>query len=79
MTQMETRNHRTAAQLAISLVTGLIVMFALLPWHGVDSDPPQCFSMFDYSVPCGSGLAFAAGATAAGAVGLTQWLVSRSR
>ena len=79
MTQMDTRSPRIAAKLAISLVAGLIVIVALLPWHGVDTDPPQCFSMFDYRVPCGSGLAFAAGSAAAGAVGLTLWLVSRRR
>lgn len=78
MTQTEARIPRiTKAKLAAALLAGLVVIAALLPWHGVDSDPPVCWSMFDYVVPCGSGLAFAAGAATAGLVALALWLVGR--
>jgi hypothetical protein len=77
MARTDTRRPRLAPKLIIALVAGLVVIGALLPTHGVDSDPPVCWSMFDYVVPCGSGLALAAGATTAGIVGLLLWLVDR--
>jgi hypothetical protein len=59
------------ARIAVTLLAGLIAVVLLLPlWYGLDSDPPQCFSMFDYRVSCGTGLAFAAGAAVVGVVGI---------
>ncbi len=66
-----------ATKLFFALLAGFVVVAALLPWYGVDSDPPVCWSMFDYVVPCGSGLALAAGATATGVVAVTLWLLGR--
>jgi hypothetical protein len=77
MASTDTRRPRAATKLIIALLAGLVVIAALLPWYGVDSDPPVCWSMFDYVVPCGSELALAAGAATAGVVGLAQWLADR--
>jgi hypothetical protein len=69
--------RRMAIKLVAALLAGLVVVAALLPWYGVDSDPPVCWSMFDYVVPCGSGLALAAGAATTGVVAVTLWLLGR--
>ncbi|MFP5331096.1 MAG: hypothetical protein ACLGHX_01835 [Acidimicrobiia bacterium] len=37
------------------LVAAVIVFVLLLPVSGQDSDPPECFSVFGYVVPCGLG------------------------
>lgn len=60
----------TGAKVAGTLLAGLVVLVLLFPGSGVDTLPPQCFSVFNYSVPCGTGLSFAAGAATAGIVGL---------
>lgn len=33
----------------------VLIFFLLLPYTGNDSDPPECFSVFEYVVPCGLG------------------------
>lgn len=38
-----------------SLVAAVLVFALLLPTGGSDTDPPECFSMFGYVVPCGPG------------------------
>lgn len=75
----ERGSRSTVAKIAVTFLAGLIAVVLLLPWYGLDSDPPQCFTMFDYRVPCGAGLAFAAGAAVAGVVGIALWLTSRHR
>ena len=44
------------ALLAVAVSVGLGVLIPLLPAGGVDTDPPQCFSTFGYTVlrqwPC---------------------------
>jgi hypothetical protein len=41
---------------ALAAVLGALIAFVLLlPSRGVDSDPPECYSYFDYVVPCGLG------------------------
>lgn len=70
----------TVAKVAVALLAGFVVLVLLFPWGGgLDSDPPQCFSMFGwYSVPCGGGPAVVAAATAV-VVGLALWLMCRRR
>ena len=41
--------------LLASLLAAVLVFALLLPTGGNDSDPPECFSMFGYVVPCGFG------------------------
>lgn len=52
---------------------GFVVFILLAPMSGIDTDPPQCFSAYDYDVPCGAGLSLAAGAATAAALGLLAW------
>lgn len=68
-------------RVAVPLLAGLVVLLLLFPaGGGVFTNPPQCFSMFKwYSVPCGGGLAVAAGVATAGVVGLALWLKDRRR
>jgi hypothetical protein len=41
---------------AIASLGAAVVVFALLlPTSGHDTDPPECYSMFGYVVPCGPG------------------------
>lgn len=75
----ERGSSSTVAKIAVTFLAGLIAVVLLLPWYGLDSDPPQCFSMFDYRVPCGAGLAFATGAAVVGVVGIALWLTGRRR
>ena len=69
----------TVTKVALALVAGIAVLVLLFPASGIDPLPPQCFSVFGYSVPCGGGLAVAAGAATAGVVSLALWLKSRRR
>lgn len=39
----------------LAAVLGALVAFILIPSHGNDSDPPECFSYVGYVVPCGFG------------------------
>lgn len=38
-----------------SFVAAVLVFALLVPTSGHDTDPPECFSMFGYVVPCGPG------------------------
>jgi hypothetical protein len=60
---------------ALTAASGAVVAFALLlPSHGVDSDPPECYSYVGYVVPCGLGPAQDHGAGFAGAGALAAAL-----
>lgn len=69
----------TVAAVAIALLAGVVVLVLLFPFSGVDTNPPQCLSLFGYSVPCGTGLSLAVGVATAGMVGLSLWLKSRRK
>lgn len=51
----------------------------LLLWatSGNSSDPPQCFSMFDFEVGCDSWPGIVAGLAVAGFSGAAFWLARR--
>lgn len=53
-----------AGRVVAAMAVGVVVLVLLLPAGGIDTDPPQCYSTFDYSVPCGAGLAFGVAAVA---------------
>ena len=36
-------------------LAAILVFVLLLPVRGNDSDPPECFAVLDYVVPCGLG------------------------
>lgn len=46
--------HLRATALA-AVLGALLVLVLLIPSGGSDTDPPECFSVFDYVVPCGFG------------------------
>lgn len=69
----------TAAKVAIPVLAGLVVLVLLFPASGVDTLPPECYSVFGYTVPCGGGVAVAAGTATAAVVGLLLWAAGRGR
>ena len=60
----EPRRWSVAGRVVAAMALGAVVLALLLPWYGIDTYPPQCFSTFDYSVPRGAGLAFGIAAVA---------------
>ncbi len=64
------------AKVAIALLAGFVVLVLLFPASGIVPIPPQCFSVFGYTVPCQSGGAVGAGAATATVVGSLLWLKS---
>ncbi len=63
---------------AVATTVGLVAAVLLFPWYGVDSDPPQCWSIFDYVVPCHAGVAVLAGLGGAAMVGVLISVISRA-
>jgi hypothetical protein len=70
---------RTVAKVTVALLVGLVVIVLLAPASGVDTLPPECYSVLGYTVPCDARWAFAAGALAAGAIGSLLWIAGRWR
>jgi len=63
-----------------AVAVGILILLLLHPWSGVDTLPPECYSVFGYVVPCGDGFSFGfalAGAVAGGAV--AYFIVRRRR
>ena len=76
----ERQGMSTRAKVALALGAGLVVFVLLFQWGGgTSSDPPTCFGMLFYTVPCGGWPAVAAGALTAGVVGLLLWWSDRRR
>jgi len=67
----------SARTVAIALVAGFAVLLLLFPASGIEPQPPVCYSMFGYVVPCDAWVAWAAGAATAGLVGLALWTNDR--
>jgi hypothetical protein len=65
--------------IVVALLAGLVVVLLLLPGSGIDRQPPECYSVFGYAVPCDAWVAWAAGAATAGVVGLALWVLDRRR
>jgi hypothetical protein len=66
---------------APAAVFGALIAFVLLlPSRGVDSDPPECHSYFDYVVPCGLGSEqdHGAGFAVAGAIAAALFVIGGS-
>lgn len=47
--------RRIRSTIVTAVLAALVVFVLLLPSSGNDSDPPECFSVFGYVVPCGLG------------------------
>jgi hypothetical protein len=55
------------------------VLVLLFPGSGVDTLPPECYSVFGYTVPCDPRVAVAAGVTTVAVVGLLLWIAGRRK
>ncbi len=55
--------------IVIALVAGFVALVLLFPGSGNAADPPTCYSVFGYVVPCEAWVAWVAAAAVAGAVG----------
>jgi len=65
--------------IVVALLAGLVVLLLLFPGSGITRQPPECYSMFGYVVPCDAWVAWAAGGATAGVVGLALWMIDRRR
>lgn len=54
----------------VPVLAGAVVMILLFPYYGIDTDPPECYAVFDYVVPCTDWFAPVGALAAAGLVGL---------
>jgi uncharacterized membrane protein YgaE (UPF0421/DUF939 family) len=59
-----------ARTVAVALGAGFAVLLLLFPGSGIDRQPPECYSMVGYVVPCDAWVAWAAATATAGLVGL---------
>lgn len=76
----ERQGMSTRARVALALGAGLVVFVLLFQWGGgTSSDPPTCFGMLYYTVPCEAWVAPLAGALTAGVVGLLLWWWDRGK
>jgi len=75
----QTKSPWSGLIFAIAFLAGLLAFVLLFPASGVDTLPPQCYSVLGSSVPCGPGVALLAGAAIAGLVILLTWLKARRR
>jgi hypothetical protein len=69
----------TVSKVGIALLAGLVVLVLLFPASGTSSNPPTCYSVLGYVVPCDAWVAWAVGAATAAVVGLALWLADRLR
>ena len=75
MTSTGSADNRGGHKVVAALVAGLVVFVFLFQWGGgTSADPPTCFGMLGYPVPCGGWPAVAAGVLTAAMVWLAFWL-----
>lgn len=68
------------AKVVLAVLAGLVVFAFLFYWGGVQtSDPPRCFGMLGYTVPCDTRVSWAAGTFTAAVVLVVLWLGDRRR
>jgi hypothetical protein len=73
------RTRPVTRTIVVALLAGLVVLVLLVPGSGIDRQPPECYSVFGYVVPCDAWVAWAAGAATASIVGLGLWGLGRRR
>jgi len=73
------RAGRRARAFVVAVLAGLAVLVLLFPGSGIDRQPPECYAMLGYVVPCGGGLAVVVAAAVAGMVGVALTLSRPSR
>jgi hypothetical protein len=59
-------------KLVIAVIAGLIVFAILVPTSG--AEPPLCYSLLAFQVPCDGRVAIAMGTLTCAFVGLALWL-----
>ncbi len=64
------RARSRATTIFVALLSGLVVLLLLFPASGVTTDPPECYAMLAYVVPCEAWIAWSVGAVTAGVVAL---------
>jgi hypothetical protein len=60
------------AKLVIAMIAGFIVFAILVPTSG--AEPPLCYSLLAFQVPCDARVAIAIGTLTGAFVGLALWL-----
>ena len=65
-------------RVAIAVAAGLTALVVLFPASGNSRQPPECYSIFGYVVPCGAEVAVVVGLLAVGAFGWVLWRLDRS-
>ena len=75
----DTSTRLRTRTIVVALLAGLAVVLLLFPGSGIDRQPPECYSVFGYVVPCEAWVSWAAGAATAGIVGLTLRMIDRGR
>jgi hypothetical protein len=70
-----TSSRPSAGTIVVALLAGLLVLLALFPAGGTDTQPPDCYSYLLYEVPCEQWVAPLAGAVTAGLVGFGFWMM----
>lgn len=74
MEQATKRNASPSVGTIIAaLVVGVLVLLALFPAGGADTQPPDCWAYLFYPVPCEGWVAPLAGAVTAALVGFGFW------
>lgn len=61
----------------VALVVGFTVLVLLVPVGVAASDPPQCYAVFGYRVPCRLGVAIAAAVVTTVVLAVYGWIRSR--
>jgi len=80
MNQAKRRDSRPSARtIIVALLAWLAVLLLMFPASGVATDPPECYSMLFFVVPCDAWVAWVAGAATAGLVGLGLWMLEGRR
>jgi hypothetical protein len=77
--QAGTSTRLRTRTIVVALLAGTAAVLLLFPGSGIDRQPPECYSVFGYVVPCDAWVAWAAGAATAGIVGLAPWALDRRR
>jgi hypothetical protein len=79
MKQTKPTARPSAVTIIAALLAGLVVLLALFPAGGVVTDPPECYALLFYAVPCEAQVAWAVAIATAGLVGVPLWMIHRRR
>lgn len=77
--ERQSRGRWTWPQVGLMVLAGFVVLVLLFPASEIDTQPPECYSVFGYVVPCEAGWAIAAGVLAAAVVAGGMWIVARQK